>query len=303
MILSKKGTCFKSTKRNGEWSSNELPLGGFASKQHVIHRIELLAPLPIFVAASRSAVHLVRTDNGEVVHSIDTERIVTRSLQCSITQLRQSGNSGIAGVTSFTLCYLDERTQECVIRQFTPRQDREAILLRINGESHSDRSMFSKWCTWESAQETSKRVANAGKWNVVAGGRVIGIRRRQSSKPLSNGTNGGLRQRMSRRDAYNAEHAQWEVWTSAPGNRPDTDETQPLFETQGKNSDYLVISELGPISKVATKSVAFCFGHVIKVATVGGQERYDSETEGSNDAALSVGSRRRRYGGASRSRG
>ena len=219
-------------------------------------------------------MHLVRVDNGDILHSIETEWIVSRSLQCSITQLRQSVNSGTVGITSFTLCYLDERTQECVIRQFTPRQDGEAILL-----------------------------SNAGKWSVVAGGRVIGIRRRQSSKPIFNGLDGGLRHRISRRDAYNTEHAQWEVWTSVPGDRPDTDETQPLFEKHGRNSDYLVISELGPVAKVATKSVAFCFGNVIKVATVGGQERYDSETEESNDAALSVGSRRRRYGGASRSRG
>ncbi len=67
-------------------------------------------------------------------------------------------------------------------------------------------------------------------------------------------------------------------------------------------SEHLLISELGPMVKVGTSSVAVGFGNVVKVISIG-HGRFGSPSEMLEpDGSINVGSRKRRTAGLSRSR-
>lgn len=74
-----------------------------------------------------------------------------------------------------------------------------------------------------------------------------------------------------------------------------TDETRQLFQNDEK-SGHLMVSELGPMIRVGQRSVAFSFGNVVKLMTVGGHERFDVGAGDNDREHLNVGSRRRKGG-------
>lgn len=75
--------------------------------------------------------------------------------------------------------------------------------------------------------------------------------------------------------------------------RAKTDETRPLIQEDDK-AGHLIVSELGPMVRVGQKTVAFSFGNVVKVVTVGGHERFEDGTEDQAREYMKTGSRRRK---------
>jgi len=86
----------------------------------------------------------------------------------------------------------------------------------------------------------------------------------------------------------------WEVWSlSSKGERA----TMPLCGTEdgvNENDSHLLVTSLGPITKIGRKSIGVVLGNVIKVITVG-HERFDSGDETLEDvSSMPLASRRRR---------
>lgn len=261
-----------------------------------ISQIVPLSPLGVFALAAADCVYFVDAEEGQVLRTFKTEKMIGRSLQCTYSS-HHASKPGSLGLSSLTLCYVGEETGDCVVQTYVPTDDCEAIYLRrANPRAGDDEG------SCELTKEMKKRVKNPGTWHVLSDGSVVGIRLVIQHYKQSNNANPGLRRRhqMERRHQYS--FANWEVWAASPCDKPDMEECRPLFDT-GDESNHLVVSDVGPKVPVGLRSVAFAFGNVIKLVTSGGHERYEEDAGSKNyDALVNTASRRRKAGQVGRAR-
>lgn len=263
-----------------------------ALEDHDVHQVVPLPCLGMFLAAGSTHVHLISLITRELVHTFKTEPMQQRSLQSSSIG-SQSSQATPCGVKSFTLCYTAAESGDCVLQTYVPQEDGDLICL--DGSVQSTRT---GWCSWDTAKTTNTHVPNPGKWNVLADGSIVGVRQRPR---LGNGVGAegrpggdGLRHRSPRKEHVRNMFGRWELWTVSHGHRARPDETRPLFE-EAENYGHLFVSELGPLVDVGQRSIAFGFGNVVKVITVGSRERFETNWDRKGpDHLANVGSRRRK---------
>ncbi|KOS18110.1 Sterol regulatory element-binding protein cleavage-activating protein [Escovopsis weberi] len=186
---------------------------------------------------------------------------------------------------------------DCIMHHFSPQNDDDTICLRNYTEQP-----IGGWCTWEGAKEVQKHVADPGAWGLASDGTAVGVRRRvkaDSAPPKYAVLK--QRKRFPGRDGKGDILRHWEVWRAAFGDRSNPFETLPLLKEEDEAS-HLVISELGPKVNVGQKSMAFAFGNVIKLVTVGGSVRDEPGVEReSRELFINVSGRRRKLGNLARS--
>ncbi|OBS18699.1 hypothetical protein FPOA_10426 [Fusarium poae] len=297
ITASRRGCVHAATKETLSWNSRSVELEGIEHDE--VHQVVPLASLGLFLIAGAVRVHLVSMEDYSLVHTFSTERMTPRSLQSAFFS-RSSSQLGTEGLAWFTLCYTSAETGDCVVQTFAPLDDHSMIYYQNSATPSS-----SGWCAWESAKETKKHVQNPGSWSVLSDGSVVGIRQK-SSRALDNHTNGrrkteGLRHRSPRKEPGRDLFGRWEIWSASQSGLLRTDETRPLFQAN-ERAGHLIVTELGPVVRVGQRSIAFSFGNVVKLVTVGGHERFDSSATDNNSEHLNVGSRRRKPGALVRPR-
>lgn len=282
----KPGCIHVATRRNSGWDSREVSLESLHNQRP--HQLLGLSALGLFVVATQSHVFIFNVDNLEMLHSIETEPMRPRSLQCAYSFQRLYLNA--PGITTSTISYIASESGDCVMHTFVPPEDVDAICLRRSSSLLDDDG-----CEWSAARETKRRVKNPGHFTALSDGSAVGIRRKMGPDvdPISLvGSAEGLRNRFSSRSTTKALSMQWEAWTVSPGGKTEADEVQPLFNEKEQTS-HLLISDLGPKVKVGLMSVAFCFGNIIKLVTVGGPERFEPCSDENGHEGY-LGSRRRK---------
>lgn len=225
-----------------------------------------------------------------MLHVVETEVMKPRSLQCTSSFQRLYVDT--PGITSSTISYVGLESGDCVMHTFVPPEDVDAICLR----SSSSGLLDDEGCAWGAARETKRRVKNPGHFSVLSDGSVVGIRRKVADEPDTSVQRGnvkeGLRKRFPAPNKARSSISEWEAWTVSPGGRVEADEVQPLFKDDERMS-HLLITNLGPKAKVGLMSMAFSFGNMIKLVTVGGQERFGSGSDGLQEGWTSTKRRRK----------
>lgn len=286
LTASRRGCVHAAVRESSKWKSQDVEIDGLNS--FGVHQVVPLPFLGLYMIAGANRVHLVRLKDGYVVHTFETDKMSPRSVKIAFS------SSGSQGFTSLTLCYTAADTGDCVVRKYTPAHDDGMI---CNDESAA--STRRDWCDWASAKEATRFVENPGSWDVLSDGSIVGVR--QKSRRLSDtGYEGrrktdGLRHRSPRKGVGRDVFGRWEVWTVGQNGRIKTDESRPLFQDD-EQSGHLLVSELGRMVRIGQRSVVFSFGNMVKLVTVGGQERFDQAGD-RNREYLNVGSRRRKGGG------
>lgn len=290
IVLSDDGHGFIASRCDSSWQYKSFALNEVNDR--TLHQVVPLSPLPHFLVGAAGSIYLVSAEDGMVQHTFSTEAMISRSIRCVYTCARQAAQQGV-GLTSLSIGYSAAGTRDGVLHFYSPPSGSDAI-----STSAPSGSAGGRWCTWEEAAEMKKRVVNPGVWDIVLNGSVVGIRR--TCRTGGGKERAGLRYRgVMANESPSDTLKRWQIWTTLASDRADMDEARPLVG-YGEDMGHLLISELGPKVKLGLKSMAFAFGNVIKVVTTGGQERYDSEGEGSSEPLLQVGNRRRRHGGSTR---
>ena len=321
ILTASKKNCIHFVRRCGDaWVSTEVKLSERGAKD-----VHSLMPMPAFSAyliGRPESVDLVDLASGSVVNTFQTEPMRKGSLRHTYScQTAQSG------ITSLTLSYVNSQTGDLVIQTYLPNNDHDAIY--SHNPSESQRRL------WGETTQTTRHVANPGKWETLSNGRIVGVRHKtpqvtkdhQSSSPISATTlaANGLRRRSSAmgekyaggaKSAKRIDNDAWEAWVidhlnggndgglddaisleSIPLNRSNYDKN--IDSVDGRRQHYyhgLMISELGPLVKLGTSSVAVGFGNVVKIITVG-HEHFDQPKDRltrDNLRNLSASSRRKR---------
>lgn len=293
----KNGRIYLASRNTSAWDSREVLLEPPA--EHKPHQVLALSSLGLFIVATAFRVYVFSVENCEILYTVDTEQMKPRSLQCAYVTQRIAHVES-PGITSSTVAYIGSESGDCVLHTFTPHEDYDSISLR-----DPSRGTDGEGCEWDEATVTKRRIKNPGHFNILSDGSIVGIRRKVTpeveipSKCPNQGE--GLRNRFSARTpGKSASPTEWEVWTIATNGRVGADEEMPLFN---KQENHLLIPDLGPRVRIGLMSVAFCFGNMIKMVTVGGPERFDSGFD-ETGYDLSLASRRRKAGNnTSRPRG
>lgn len=297
ITASRRGCVHAATKETLTWNPRSVQLEGIEHDE--VHQVVPLASLGLFLIAGSSRVHLIDMEDYGLVHTFSTERMTQRSLQSAFFS-RSSSQLGADGLSWFILCYTSAETGDCVVQNFVPREEHEMIHYQ-SPTAPSTRG----WCAWESAKETKRHISNPGSWSVLSDGSVVGIRQK-SNRTLVTQTNGqrrteGLRHRSPRKEPGRDLLGRWEIWSAPQSGHLRTDETRPLFQDD-ERAGHLFVTELGPMIRVGQRSIAFSFGNVVKLVTVGGHERFESSVTDKSLEHLNVGSRRRKPGALVRPR-
>ncbi|KAM4055952.1 sterol-sensing domain of SREBP cleavage-activation domain-containing protein [Hirsutella rhossiliensis] len=295
--VSRQGEVCMASRSTDAWRCRRLAIDG--REEPGAHVIEVLPALDLFVVAAGDRVHLINAGEGLVLQTLETEKMLTRPLRCAYTCHRLS-QAGSVGLTSFTLGYVEASSGDCILQTFVPRDDCDAMFLQTPCEAPNN-----DWCTWDSARETRKRVADPGVWDMVSDGSAVGIRyNAPKSRGCQDSGSSGLRNRHGRWTPEPDPLEGWQVWTaSLAGGRPEEDESQRLVK-EGEQAEHLLVTEVGPRAKAGLNAVAFGFGDMVKLVIVGGQVRLDEGAEdGSQESWMNTGSRRRKAGTGTRTRG
>lgn len=281
---------------NGQtWSCEMIQPQISARMINTAHQVIALATLDIMVLVTTDQIHLLRLEDQVVLHTVNAENIQPRSVRCRVPLIKL-GSEISTGTHSLIVTYTERTTGDCVILSYVPREESQGKEIRL------DRSTKGRKASgWQTAQRFQKRIRNPGCWETLCDGTVVGIRRRSAAENTSTNGMKGLRRRFPKSGQCYADPCPWEMWTAFPGDRLDRDETRPLLRPH-ESDNHLLISTVGPQVEVGLTSVAFGFGNVVKVVTVGGQQRFESGRDATRHEHWLSASRRRKSGGRSRQR-
>ncbi|AEO56196.1 hypothetical protein MYCTH_2300826, partial [Thermothelomyces thermophilus ATCC 42464] len=274
-------------QQDNEWLSVEVKLKGNPGPG-AVHCLLPLAALSRFLVGRSHSVDLVDMDSSTIIHTFHTETMQPRTLkQITLMRIHRTG------LASFTLSYTSAETGDLVIHTYLPE----------TGDQHQPRPPSSPpelipLDAWTLTREHIKHISYPGAWEALPSGSIVGVRRQQTT-PLSPTITPSRIPGLRRRGAYgtimddpnptssttttNAQSQAWEAWVLnlRPGAKSEF-ETRPLDEDADvdQQQQHLMISELGPMTRLGTMSVAVGFGDVIKVLSVG-HEHFDRARGGS----------------------
>jgi hypothetical protein len=287
VTMSRRGCVHIATQSDGEWVSKSLAISEPSNME--IHQVLPLASIGCLLIARSHSVDLIDVQEHRVFYTFQTEPIQPRSLKCFHSPLRKAP-CGLVGLGSLTLVYNNAETDDCIIQTYLPQEDGDTICFQ-----DSKAPSGSACCPWEDTREMKKHVTNPGVWDALHNGCVVGVRRKSVGRAGSQSpTQGGMRQRITRSESRTPKPSdEWEAWLVSQLGRQELCETWPIsreFEEDGQ----LMVTQLGPLVKVGTASLAIGFGNIIKLITIG-HERYNAKSDMTdNEQALKFGTRRRR---------
>jgi len=269
--------------------SSEVKLEGERGARD-IHCLLPIPALSMYLIGRSQSVDLVDLDSSTIVHTFHTEMMQPRTLkQTSLARPQQPG------LASLTLSYISAETGDLVVHTHLPdtENDRSYPPSPIEPHSHSP---------WSQTTPTTRRVTNPGVYEALSTGSIVGVRRKQITAPSSSSSSPtptpgpafGLRRRTN--TPPNEANSRpsitplgWEAWVL--NLRPDAKsdfETLPL-DIDGSGLSHLMISELGPMTRLGTMSVAVGFGDVVKVVSVGHEYFDDAGRNGPLGMGLGLG--------------
>ncbi|KAK4153121.1 sterol regulatory element-binding protein cleavage-activating protein [Chaetomidium leptoderma] len=292
LTASRKSCIHLVRQQDNEWLSTEVQLEGVRGTRD-IHCLLPIPALSMYLIGRSQSVDLVDLDSSTIVHTLQTETMRPRTLkQISLTRPQQPG------LASLTLSYTSAETGDLVVHTYLPETETDTIPPFSPAEPGPHNP-------WIQTKETIKHITNPGAWEALPSGSIVGVRRKQpppssSSSPSSSPAppSSGLRRRTgtpsssSPNPTHNttpsskiqqtqaaAGAAGWEAWVF----RLRPPDTQADFETRPLDDDdddgqpnhhhhrrrHLMISELGPMTRLGTTSVAVGLGDVVKVVSVG----------------------------------
>ncbi|KAF6827406.1 srebp cleavage activating protein [Colletotrichum plurivorum] len=300
LTASRKGCIHVATRHEDDtWSTQSLDVHSVEDRD--AYQVVPLSALSSFLVARSQTVDLIDAKTKDLLHTFETEPIQPRSLRCFHSS-RRKPQCGSIGLASFGIAYNHADSGDCIIQTYTCKEDGNVICFR-NTNMPPSRS-----CSlWHDTLESKRQISNPGTWEALPNGLLVGVRRESYESGSSSGessptTTGGLRRRMYQRleKRPSRSHDNWEVWIASQLGLEETYETRPLH-SENEDGSHLIISELGPMVKVGTASVAVGFGNIIKLITVGHQH-FEDLAEGENGGLLNLGSRRRKPAGVAHPR-
>ncbi|KAK3325671.1 sterol-sensing domain of SREBP cleavage-activation-domain-containing protein [Apodospora peruviana] len=315
ILTASKKNCIHVVRRCGvdAWVSTEVKLPGHGAKD-----VHSLIPMPMFstyLIGRAASVDMVDLNTSAIVHTFKTEQMQPRSLRSTC-----SCRTAQSGLTSLVLSYINSQTGDLVIQTYLPKDDNDTIYSYNPSETHLR--------PWGETVQATRHVANPGVWEALSNGRIVGMRQKrlpqggkeQPSSPVTaaaatvangfrrrhhSGTTGEVPNNNNRSNNDRI----WEAWVinhldtqgSGPGTAPL--ETVPL--NVDDEPEHLMISELGPLVRFGSASVAVGFGNVVKIVSVGHEhfDRPGDRLTSENLRNLTAAARRKKMaGGAARIR-
>ena len=248
-----------------------------------------LASSSLVAVGAVDRVHIVDTYTGEVLRTLSTERMKSKSLRIA-SVCHGTPVSGAFGFSFLAISYLGEENGDCVKHVYNPPEDCEAFYFEVSKNNGLDKEF-----PCELAKESKTRIFRPGAWDILADGSILGMRRISTAGSKTLGTvNRGVRHRFVSRAANKDSLTDWEVWASSASTEAAVDEWRPLF-AKGDEAGHLIISELGPRLRVGLRSLAFAFGNMIKVVSLGGPERFEEGINGKTyESMVNKSTRRKR---------
>ncbi|KAK4250235.1 sterol-sensing domain of SREBP cleavage-activation-domain-containing protein [Corynascus novoguineensis] len=304
LTVSRKSCVHLVRQQDNEWMSTEVKLQGEPGTG-AIHCLLPLPALSKYLIGRTQSVDLVDMESSTVIHTFRTEMMLPRTLkQISLTRVHRTN------LASLSLSYTSAETGNLVVHTYLPE---------TKDESRPPLSPLEQrpFDTWTLTKETTRHVPNPGTWEALPSGSIIGIRRKQTAPstlttiPTTTPTAiAGLRRRVAPNATtdytgptssatVNTQTHGWEAWVLnlRPGAKPDF-ETRPLDEDpdmdqqqqqqQQQQRQHLMFSELGPMTRLGTMSVAVGLGDVVKVVSVG-HEHFDRPRGGSFSMGMMAG--------------
>jgi WD40 repeat protein len=292
VITSSRHSCVHiASEKNSEWVSNGFHL----SKTESNEDFTSVFPLPTidaFLAVAERRVDLIDLESHVVLQSFVTKHMKPHSLRALIS-IRRSPTCSLTGLARFSLVYSTLDTDECVLQHYTPSNGREIISIRNEADS-GDRSC----CPWDEATVEVHVVPQPGTWETMDVGYVVGVRKKLSKIPsakFSPMPSMGLRRRKYSNNVNNGvdEDDDWEAWMLSTRGETSTTPLNPPDTNGHMRPSNLLVTSIGPATKIGSRSIAVGFGNVVKVLTVG-NERFDDEGEAEGGMTFaSVGRRKR----------
>lgn len=280
LTSSKKGCIHIATEQETGWTTQDIETPHTEDDNKILS-ILTLPLLGAFLAIRDHSVDLIDVTTHKTTYTFKTTSIKPGTLRC-FHSTRRRPQCGSVGLASLALAYTSLETGECILQSYLPRRDGDTICFRSPSTPGSKTC-----CLWRETVEHRHVVENPGQWEALPSGYLIGVRKRELvsttikseiGRPIANT---GLRRRganLPRRHSNSPiafeEEDSWEVWSlSARGERSSV----PLC---GPNEqDNLLISSLGPMTKVGKRSIAVGLGNVVKVITVGIEKFDGAESE------------------------
>lgn len=247
------------------------------------------------MAVRAQSVDLVDLNSSQIIHTFMTEPMHARSLKF-ICSGQRIGPEGRGTVSSLTLAYNNEEDGDCIIQTYLPDESYDNIWF-----SGATGSPARSSCTWAETRQVIRRIRNPGDWTPTRNGSIVGVRRKQETPQgspvrdrLPAFAQSGLRRRGQAESATSPRsipRETWETWVITRLEKEGSIETKPLIGPEDPAG--LIISKLGPMTKVGYGSVAVGVGNVVKIITVG-HEWFDAAGDEGLKTESVMTSRRRR---------
>lgn len=296
LTVSRRSCIHQVTKHDDVWVSDELKFPTREEKD--VQAVIPIAACSVYLIARLQTVDVVDFKSSKIIHTFHTEPMQPRSLKHLRSSSRQA-HCGSAGLASLTLAYVSSETGDCVLQTYLALDEDSAICFCDPVSPKTETC-----CVLSSTRELKRRVKDPGNWETLLNGSIVGVR----MKPLQGGkghstspTLTGLRRRAAavpKKHHSTSQRDRWEVWVMSQLETQENNETRPLWaeeeEEEGRDTEHLIISSLGPIVKVGGSSAAVGFGDTIKVITVGHERFDDNPADRFGEDLINLTNRRRK---------
>ncbi|KAK4172343.1 putative sterol regulatory element-binding protein [Triangularia setosa] len=282
LTASRKSCVHLVRQQENEWLSTEINFGEREAKD--VHCLLPIPALSAYLIGRSRSVDLVDLESSTILHTFPTEAMQPRTLKhIPLMRAHQSN------LTSLTLSYVSSETGDLVVQTYLPEKEDDNLMSYCPSERRSGGHR-----RLGELAERKRRIANPGVWEALPSGNILGVRRKQTpaARPRSVSNTSlanGLRWRgvgSQQANGHPPEATQLPKWESWVVNHPESSggfETQLLDDPGSpddpKNKNHLMISEIGPMIKFGTMSVAVALGNVVKVISVG-HEHFDLMSDG-----------------------
>ena len=302
---------YRVTYIDDKWESEKVALSSASGRD--VHSLVAIPLLPAYLVGRSRSVELVDLATASIVHTFHTEPMVLRSLRFSCATKRHSQLSPLA-FSCFTIAYTSADSGDCVSQTYLAQHE-GGLICFCPPSAPSTKSC----CPWGQAKEVTRHQDDPGAWEALPNGTLIGIRKVRACRKhhddaaaaaaADSHAPDGLRLRSrrsssSRTTAAAASPDSWEVWSLSHLDKDGDYESISLDGADdGRSSGQLLISELGPLVKVGSGSVAAGFGNVVKVIS-SGHEHFENPADllDADRSIMNLSSRRRRNPASARHR-
>ena len=300
LVTTSQSGCFHIVSQSeSDWISEGFHPSNHEGNFHTLNIIPLPA-LNAFLACQSNTIDLIDCSTRKTIRTFATPHLEAKTLKCHYFQ-RQVSASDAIHLKSFTLAYTRKDTRNCIIQTYAPSQNGSPI--RFHNPNQPSHDAF---YPWPDVCEDTHSIDNPGDWQLLQSGHIIGIRKctpaPQEQRPQHiSYLSTGLRRRIRPPPCSTMPEAQptcpFEIWTFFPSFVPSAQieqATQPL--THPSEMDHLLlVSSVGPMVKVSTRSIAVALGNVVKLITVSGGG-FGCRDEGTGQTTLGLGRKRKGVG-------